>query len=213
MCSSSLGIFFYADIMEYYKNLQIEDIFYFDDDGISQIEQWKDIPDYVEIYQASDLGRIKSLSRFIDNGRGGYISKEKMLRSNIDRDGYLLVSLCKNGIPDKLKRHRIVAQVFIPNPFNLPDVNHTKIKENGECDKTDNRVVSLEWSSKADNVKHSTVNGLVPRGERHHNTKLTDRQVLEIRASDLTHRELYKMYGVSRPTITKIINRQRWTCI
>lgn len=196
--------------MEYYKNLELENITYIDDDGISQIEQWKDIPNYDGIYQASDLGRIKSLSRFINNGNGGYISKDKILRSNIDRDGYLLVSLCVNGVAEKLKKHRIIATVFIPNPLNLPDVNHTKMKENGECDKTDNRVISLEWSSRADNMKHASKNGLMPIGEKCTNSKLSEKQVLEIRASDLSAVELSKIYPVNRTTIIKIINRQRW---
>lgn len=196
--------------MKYYQNLEIENISYFDDDGNSQIEEWKDIPDYFGKYQASILGRIKSLSRFINNGNSGYFSKEKILRSNIDIDGYLLVSLCKDAVAKKLKRHRIIAQVFIPNPLNLPEVNHMKVNENGESDKSDNRVSNLEWSTGEDNRKHANINGLLSRGEKHSSSKLTEKEVLEIRASNLSHNELALMYSTTRSNITKIMNRYRW---
>ena len=56
--------------MEHYKNLSLEDIVYVDDNGVTCVEQWKDIPDYEGYYQISNLGRVKSLERIlIKNGK------------------------------------------------------------------------------------------------------------------------------------------------
>lgn len=195
--------------MEYYKNLSLQDLFYIDDDGLVCCEEWRDIVGYEGKYQASYLGRFKSLSRFIDNGNGGYISKSKILKANIDSDGYLLVSLCKNGKAEKLKMHRLVAQTFIPNPDNKPDVNHKAV----DGDKTNICVFNLEWNTRAENMKHAKENNFMAKGEKHVNSKLTEKDILEIRSSKLTHRELGVIYGVNRGTITKITNNYRWAHI
>ena len=97
-------------------------------------EVWKDIKDYEGLYQVSNLGRIKSLSRFHYTGWGknkGYIKKEKILKPRYDKKGYQMVVLYKNGIGKNFKVHRLVAEAFIPNPNNLPQINHKdEIKRN-----------------------------------------------------------------------------------
>jgi len=193
--------------MEYYKNLQLEDVKYIDDDGIQQIEIWKDVVGYDGIYEVSDLGRIKSLSRYRGNGNGGYIMPDKIRRQSLDSDGYLLVSLYIKGVSQKLKAHRITSQAFIPNPENKPEVNHKK------GIKTDNRVSELEWNTEPENKKHALETGLMAKGESHSSAKLTEKEVLEIRASNLSHTKLAEIYNTSRPNVTKIIRRYRWTHI
>lgn len=193
--------------MEYYKNLNLEDIRYIDDDGIERIEQWKDIDDFIGRYQVSDLGRVKSLSRLRSTGKGFHLLPTRILRQTPDRDKYLLVGLRKPGINQKGKVHRLVAIAFIPNPLNLSDVNHKSITGT----KTDNRVTELEWSTHGDNMDHAHKNKLINNnGEKSHSSKLSEKEVLEIRSSNLTHIELSKIYGVGRVTITNIINRHRW---
>lgn len=127
--------------LEYYKNTSVIDI---------KGEIWKDIPNYEGIYKISNFGRIKSLSRLIrkSNKNGNIISKNIILKPRIDKDGYLVSSLNKNGKYSTIKVHRIVAQSFIPNPDNKPNVNH----KNGI--KTDNRVSELEWNTISENQKH-----------------------------------------------------------
>ena len=107
-------------------------------------EIWKPIKDY-ENYQISNFGRVKSLNY----NRTG---KERILKSLMDRYGYLLVNLCKNGDVKKFKIHRLVAIAFIPNPENLPEVNHKD-----EC-KTNNRVENLEWCTSFYNTNYRTRN-------------------------------------------------------
>jgi len=198
--------------MEYYKNLDLADVVYFCElNLIQKTEQWRDIVDFIGRYQISDLGRLKSLGRFRDNGNGGYVMKSRMMKQNADRDGYLLTGLRKPGVQISGKIHRLVAQAFIPNPLNLSEVNHIGLYPNGkEGNKEDNRVVSLKWSTGKENMEHASANGLLARGETHKHSKLTENEVLEIRKSILSHKELSVIYNTSRPNITRIINKQRW---
>ena len=96
-------------------------------------EIWKDIEGYEGYYQVSNLGRVKSLG--FDKWHKG-----KVLKQSFDGKGnYLFVGLHKNGKTKQRNVHRLVAETFIPNPDNLPCVNH--INEV----KTDNRAINLEW--------------------------------------------------------------------
>lgn len=199
--------------MEYYKNLDLADIKYFCDiDQVEKIEEWRDVENYIDIYKISDLGRLKGLSRPRKVKEGVYCMLPEIIRKqNIDTDGYLLAGLRKNGKQASGKIHRLVAKAFIPNPLNLPEVNHIgKYPDGREGNKYDNRVVSLKWDTRADNQKHAGDQGLVSRGEKHVRSKLTEKEVLEIRASSLSAPELGKIYNVNRTYIIKIVNRQRW---
>ena len=105
-------------------------------------EIWKDVVGYEGLYMVSNMGRIKSLNY---NKTG----KEKLLKGHIKRNGYIQYVL-SNGKSKSILAHRLVAKAFIPNPNNLPEVNHIN-----EC-KTDNRVENLEWCSKSYNSSWGT---------------------------------------------------------
>ena len=66
-------------MIEYYKNKSLESLFYVNEFGLVCQEEWKDIPNYEGLYQASDLGRIKSLSRYVNNSYGLYLIKDRIL--------------------------------------------------------------------------------------------------------------------------------------
>lgn len=105
-------------------------------------EIWKDIKGYEGLYQVSNYGKIKSLSRHIIRINGNYlIDKDKLLKQKKNPKGYVSVSLCKKGVIKYRMIHRLVAEAFIPNPNNYPCVNHKN--EN----KVDNRLENLEWCS------------------------------------------------------------------
>lgn len=112
-------------------------------------EIWKDIPNYEGWYQVSNLGRVRSLDRYV-NGNKITCEKQKMkgkiLKPVRDKLGYLRVSLKQNTKTKTFLVHRLVAIAFIPNPNNLPYVNH--IDEN-----TSNPVfTNLEWCTEQYNV-------------------------------------------------------------
>ena len=109
-------------------------------------EIWKDIEGYTGIYQVSNLGRVRSLDRDVV-GKNGVTQHYKagFKTQRQDKDGYLRVSLSKRGKSKGFGVHRLVAQAFIPNPDNLPQVNHRD--ENPSNNKADN----LEWCTQSYN--------------------------------------------------------------
>ena len=109
------------------------------------MEEWRDIKGYEGLYQVSSWGRVKSLNY----KRTG---KEGILNGDPNNIGYMSVVLYKNGKRKPRLIHRLVAAAFIPNPDNLPIINH--IDEN----KNNNRVDNLEWCTHEYNTNYGTAN-------------------------------------------------------
>ena len=118
-------------------------------------EIWRPVVGYEGLYEVSNIGRVRSLDRFYYR-----LHKGKVLSPTKDRYGYLTVTLNCNGKSKTIKIHRLVAQAFLPNPDNLPQVNHK------DEDKTNNNVDNLEWCTAKYNVNFGT------RQERYRNTML-----------------------------------------
>ena len=91
------------------------------------MEEWKNVIGYEGLYEVSNMGNVRNVRR------------NKLLKLTKTYYGYIQVNLYKNGIRTGLRVHRLVAQAFLPNPDNLPEVNHL------DEDKTNNRVDNLEW--------------------------------------------------------------------
>jgi hypothetical protein len=114
-------------------------------------EVWKNISGYEGLYEVSSLGRVRSLPHKVYNKLiGEYISKEKILKQGSLVRGYKGVGLYKNGKEKTQKVHRLVAEAFIPNPNNYPEVNHKNE------DTSDNRVTNLEWCTSKYNSNYGT---------------------------------------------------------
>lgn len=116
-------------------------------------EIWKDIKGYEGLYQVSNLGRVRSLDRVVvdKNGRKLHYSG-KIMTQNKTVDGYPNISLGTYDNKKTITIHRLVAEAFIPNPLNLPQVNHK------DEDITNNVWTNLEWCDNGYNVNYGTGN-------------------------------------------------------
>lgn len=110
---------------------------------------WKDIEGFEDYYQVSNCGLVKSLSRTITRGNGSYKIKERILSPAKHKSGYLYVVLSKDGLDYVKKVHRLVAEAFVPNPNNLPCVNHK------DENKRNNVATNLEWCTHQYNINYS----------------------------------------------------------
>lgn len=164
-------------------------------------EIWKDIIEYENFYLVSNLGRIKSL-------RTTAIKK-----NSFNKKRYNIVSLSKFGEQKTKIVHRLVAQAFIPNPNNLPQVNHK------DGNKQNNRVDNLEWVTNRENRDHAIKNGLVAntRGIKNGMSILTETEVKIIRdlffIKKLKQSEIGRIFNVSRQVIHHIIKNNTWRYI
>ena len=113
-----------------------------------KIEIWKDIKGYEGLYQVSNLGNIKSLTRLKNNHSTLQVINEKLKNTRLSNGGYLIADLYKNNTSKTLKVHRLVAETFIPNVDNKPTVNHK------DGNKLNNVVENLEWATFKEQNKH-----------------------------------------------------------
>lgn len=109
-------------------------------------EKWKDIPNYEGLYQVSNFGRVKSFRKSTKFG----CQSEYILKPNVASHGYAEVTLYDKAVRHKFLLHRLVASVFIPNPDNLPQINHK------DENPLNNAVSNLEWCTAAYNNAYGT---------------------------------------------------------
>lgn len=173
-------------------------------------EVWKDILGYEGYYQISSLGRFRSLDRKVTYKNGTSVFyKGKITFTKPNKKGYYRGCLNKDGTGISVFIHRLVAEAFIPNPKNLPTVNH----KNGV--KTDNRVENLEWMTIEENNQHALRTGLNRLiGEKSASAKLTESDVRQIRGllkTQLTQKEIGNLFGVKAWIIKEIKFGRAWS--
>jgi hypothetical protein len=172
-------------------------------------EEWKDVPGWEGYYQVSSLGRVRSVDRAVTQksrwGIQNRIMRGKLLKLNSCTNKYLFVTLSRPGEKPKAHLvHRLVAFAFHGNPPLDHEVCHT----NGI--RTDNRSANLRWDSRSSNHRDKLSHGTDSRGEKNSMCKLNTQQILEIRASNLTLKELSKRYEVTEGTLSQIKNFKSW---
>ena len=167
-------------------------------------EEWRAIKGYEGKYEVSNLGRVRSIDRIDTIGRS---VKGRILKAGLDGKGnYLHVNLVPGGTKNV---HRIVAETFVDNPDNLPEVNH--IDEN----KTNNRAENLEWCTRKYNNNYGN-KFYASKGESNSQNRLTTEEVIAIRKmyckgeSGRQLRDVAKAFGISETHAFNIIRGKRW---
>lgn len=195
-----------------------------------QERQWRPVVGFEDLYEVSNLGEVKSLahSRVMPNG-GVRIYAETILKNrtigrsirNTAWKPYQQAVLYYSSKPKTYMIHRLVAQAFITNPQNKPEVNHI------DNNPLNNNVSNLEWVTRSENTIHAiAINPAfcksfgrrmahrVPRGEKQHNAKLTDEKILKIRSKYIPNiyslSRLAEEYQVSKKLVLLIIQNKIW---
>jgi hypothetical protein len=171
---------------------------------------------YLIVDEDSTVWRRTSISA---DGKRMSAQVRRVKMTTHKKSGRVFFNMTFKGVTKSVLLNRIVALRYLPNPFNLPQVNHI------DGDKQHNYLrqptdelkaiwgeYQLEWSTGQDNEKHAHRTGLkTGRGSQNSNAKLTAADVLEIRASEETPAELAKRKGVARSTISNILAEKTWT--
>ena len=190
-------------------------------------EIWKDIKGYEGIYQVSSEGRVRSLNR-IDNNN--HPLKGVILKPYISNSGYLLVGLYKQQKRDRKLLHRLVAEAFIPNPENKPEIDHINTI------KTDNTVflnedgsinyekTNLRWTTRKENINNPLtktkmqINARKPSkgkyGKKHHRSKPIiqyDKEGNFIKEWDCAN-DVERVLGISNKHIGSVCLGKRKSC-
>jgi hypothetical protein len=168
------------------------------------MENWKPIPSLNNLYEASNLGKIRS---------AGIRNKGKILREYIDSPADINYNFVEVHINNKkwMKRiHRLVAEVFCENPENYPIVMHL------DNDRRNNKADNLQWGTLKMNSQQMIRDGRgnKSKGSKHYFSKLTEEQVVEIREKYIprkyTLQKLAKEYNVSFGLIGHVIKNRNW---
>lgn len=158
-------------------------------------EVWKDIPNFEGLYQVSNLGRVKSFHRSTKH----YQQDEYILNPTTKENGYCNVTLYGNNSRHKFLVHRLVAEAFIPNPNNLPQVNHK------DEDPLNNAASNLEWCTAEYNNAYGTAKIRMSETKSHPVEQLTvDGQVIAIYRSV---RIACEMLGVKKSSLGYAIRK------
>ena len=164
------------------------------------MREWRKVVGWEKYYEVSNDGLIRSLDREMRLPNGvSYIKKGK-IRKQIKSKGYLRICLYSESKNCSFAAHRIVAEAFLDNPYNLEQVNH----KNG--DKTDNNVDNLEWVSRTENALHSAY-------VLNNNTGMSKIAVLCEEKSHVFESisEANRITGISKQHISFCINGKRKT--
>lgn len=171
---------------------------------MSTIEQWRPVVGYERAYEVSDQGRVRSVDRLVRANSGWRNTGVRYFTpSSSGKNKKYKRVLLRN--PDKQRPvHQLVLEAFVgPRPENC-EVRHL------DGDPSNNRLDNLAWGTKAENQADKIKHGTILRGTANPASKLTEADVLAIRASSKRQVDLAEIYGVSQPIISAIRLRKIW---
>jgi len=175
-------------------------------------ERWKPIPGF-NAYEASTHGRIRSVDRMVyDKGFGGLRRcRGTVLKPTTNKNGYAYVELTVESKGITCTVHRLVALAWLPNPANLPEVDHV------HGNKPNNAIDNLEWVSTLENRRRAWALGLYkkPKGEQMPTARLTEADVIEMRrlydsCQIQNQSELSRKFNVTSATAHNVVTRKSW---
>lgn len=174
-------------------------------------EEWRDVPGWEGLYQASSFGRVRSLDREQQiRNRWGPITRVvrgRVLTGALDK-GYRVVLLSDRERTYRTSVHRIVCSAF----HGSPDPSRPVVAHTDGC-RTNNRPENLRWTTQVDNIADMESHGTKRVGEDiWHTAKLTEAKVLQIRAlaASTSTSKLARDFGVSAVTIAQVVKRRTW---
>jgi hypothetical protein len=141
---------------------------------------------------------------------GGVFRDGKELSTSLTNKGYKTFRSSVNNVRKHISIHRAVATLYVPNPDNLPEVDHK------DTNKMNNHYTNLEWVSTKENRDRAIRNGLMKVGTDYEHTKLSEDDVKYIRDNyipkhpELGGRALSKKFGIGSAQISRIVNNRRW---
>ena len=167
-------------------------------------EKWADIKGFEGLYQVSNLGNVKSVERYIPAKNNSFaFHKERNMKLQTNHKGYFCVILHKNSISYTRLVHRLVADAFIPNANNLPQVNHK------DTNKKNNNIENLEWISNIDNMRHAFSNGcFVTTEKQREHARNNLKKMAERRKKSV---EMYTKEGVFVKVFDSMTEAEKWT--
>ena len=164
------------------------------DDFMKEI--WRPIKGYENLYEVSNKGRVRSLTKYCMRfGCRKTLIRGKLLSIRKNASGYIMVSLAKKGTKKQVLIHRLVAQAFIPNPNNYPIINHK------DENPSNNNVNNLEWCTQKYNVNYGTARSRTRITNKINRSKgKTDIDKVLLK-THITKTALAKELGISKSTL------------
>lgn len=175
--------------------------------GGKYTERWLPVVGYEGLYEVSDLGRVKSMSRKVKHPYGTRSIKERLLNPTIANNGYPSVSLCRNNKSEFRTVHGLVLTAFDRKRHPKEDARHL------DGNRINCTLANLKWGTREENAEDTLVHGRRVRGETSPLSKLTTDQVLVIRDllnAKVKQRVIAAKYGLTQQGISDIKNRRAW---
>lgn len=175
------------------------------------MERWKSVKGFEGAYEVSDRGHVRSLARITANSSGGTrLWPARMLSPTpAKKTGYCNLRLHANGESRSTSVHRLVAEAFVPNPQNKPEVNHK------DSNRANNHAGNLDWMDESEQQHHAFKYGFKvgARGTKQWMSRLTVAKVRAIRKRFSTGESQSKLaaeYGVCQTHVSDIVTFKKW---